>query len=46
LQTRLNFSEAWNISVEEQLAIEKSIRVRVLARPTEAQLVEYSLLCH
>jgi len=38
---RVSFYEAWDISPEEQMKIEASILVRLVARPTELQLQYY-----
>jgi len=44
LQTRCNFERVWGITVEEQLRIENSIRVKILAKPTAKQWEEYHYL--
>jgi hypothetical protein len=41
VETRNNFSDAWGISPQEQLDIERSIQVKVLAQPTQKQLDYY-----
>lgn len=46
LETRNNFADAWNISAEEQIRLENSIKIDVLARPTTGQLDAYYELIH
>lgn len=41
LNTRISFSNAWGISCEEQVDIEKRIKVNILMRPTKAHISEY-----
>jgi len=44
IQTRVNFEIVWGISVSEQLAIEKSMRVKILLEPTAIQRYQMDLL--
>jgi len=44
LQTRVNFENVWGISVSEQFAIERSMRVRLLREPTAIQRHQLDLL--
>jgi hypothetical protein len=44
IQTRVNFEIVWGVSVSEQLAIEKSMRVKLLLEPTAIQRYQMDLL--
>lgn len=46
LETRNNFAQAWGLSVELQIQLERDIRIHVTAVPTEKQLCEYHELVH
>jgi hypothetical protein len=41
LNTRLSFADAWDISCEEQIRLENSIKVKVLMRPNKQHIDEY-----
>lgn len=46
METRNNFADAWGISPADQIAIEESIKIDVLARPSPQQLETYYELIH